>query len=84
MLILFPNKYIARTDINRFLENRVEEDVLSIPRSHNIKKNKEIEILNIKGTPRGLPMLAWAQEAQAWPPWCAAVHGGGGRKERKR
>jgi len=42
----------------------VKEDVLGIPRSHYIKKERNLEILNIKGIPRGFPTLAWVQEAQ--------------------
>jgi len=28
------------------------------------KKERNLEILNIKGIPRGFPTLAWVQEAQ--------------------
>lgn len=61
MLVLFLNKYIARTNRNRFLENRGRRGYSEYTRIL-LHPKEEIEILNIKGIPRGFPILARARE----------------------
>lgn len=67
MLILFLNKDMARTNVNRSLENkhwRGYSEHSQIP----LHQKEDIKILNIKGIARGFPILAGSQEAWTWRP----------------